>query len=169
MLRRGGAREDRARELELNILEGRYAELRMLFYVGKDVFRWMEQCMDHCERSEALDARHLSEQSFAHLLVKQTPHEVTEKLKSWGVVEYARIFSRGIGLYVQFTEPPPREILNEDYLRNYYRFADYAHNCWRDMRKYPVLPEEQFPFSLYASGEYTKMLEEQWRRSGGLE
>ena len=28
---------------------------------------------------------------------------------------------------------------------------------------YLVLPVEQFPFTLFASGEYAKMLEEQWR------
>ncbi len=42
-------------ELERHVLEGRYAELRMLFYVGKDVFRWVDQCMDACTRDPALN------------------------------------------------------------------------------------------------------------------
>jgi hypothetical protein len=30
------------------------------------------------------------------------------------------------------------------------------------MKKHPVINPAQFPFTLYASGEYTKILEEQW-------
>jgi hypothetical protein len=30
------------------------------------------------------------------------------------------------------------------------------------MKKHPVVNAAQFPFTLYASGEYTKILEEQW-------
>jgi hypothetical protein len=30
------------------------------------------------------------------------------------------------------------------------------------MKKHQVLKPPQFPFTLYASGEYTKILEEQW-------
>ena len=30
-------------ELELRLLDGRYCELRMLFYVGRDLMRWIEQ------------------------------------------------------------------------------------------------------------------------------
>ena len=30
--------------------EGRYQEIRMLFYVGRDILRWIEQCVDHVSR-----------------------------------------------------------------------------------------------------------------------
>ncbi|MBM3768079.1 MAG: hypothetical protein FJW32_22070, partial [Acidobacteria bacterium] len=33
-------------ELDRRLLEGRYCEIRMLYYVGKDLVRWVEQCMD---------------------------------------------------------------------------------------------------------------------------
>ncbi len=165
LMKEGSTRDGRQRELELHVLEGRYAELRMLFYVGKDVFRWIDQCVDTCGRSPELSGLGISEASFSHLLIKQTPVDVGEKLKSWGVIEYARIFARSIGIYNQFGEPPPQDMLQPEYLRSYYRYADYAYTCWRDAKKYPVLPEQQFPFTLYASGEYTKMLEEQWKES----
>src|SRR6201986_3961678 len=32
--------------LDRSLLRGRYAELRMLFYVGKDLIRWLEQCTE---------------------------------------------------------------------------------------------------------------------------
>jgi hypothetical protein len=124
--------------------------------------RWLEQCVDACARSTDLGERSLGAQSFAHLLIQQTPADVAAKLRSWGVVEFARIFSRSIGIHTQFKEPPPREMLQADYLRQYYQFADYAYTCWRDTKKHPVLNPAQFPFTLYASGEYTKILEEQW-------
>ena len=163
LMKEGSTSDEKQKELERHVLEGRYAELRMLFYVGKDVYRWIEQCMDACRRSEELDATELAEQSFAHLLIKQTPGDVAEKLQSWGVVEYPRIFARSIGLYMQFRQPPSSQLLQADYLRSYFRYADYAYTCWRDSKPYAILPQPQFPFPLYASGEYTKLLEEEWK------
>lgn len=163
MLREGGA-EDAA--LEQQVLEGRFTELRMVFYVGKDVRRWMDQCLDYCARQPELAARRIPRQSFAKLLIEQTPADVAEKLRNWGVIEYSRIFSRSIGIYNQFREPPGIEELQTDYLRYYYRYADYAYSAWQDMRKAPKLDVEDFPFTLYASGEYARMLEDQWNEAG---
>ena len=164
LLKQGAVEGDQA-ELDRQLLEGRYAEVRMLFYVGKDIFRWMDQCLDTCGREPGLSGVGLHQQSFAQLLVKHTPDDVEEKLKSWGVVEYVRIFSRSIGIYSQFREPPTRELLQNNYLRHYYRYADYAFASWRDIRRSSELPAENFPFTLYASGEYTRMLEQQWEES----
>ncbi len=165
ILEDGAVTPEENSELERQLIEGRFTEFRMLFYVGKDVFRWLDQCVDACARSPEMHVRDLLPQSFAHLLIKQTPAEVAAKLRSWGVVEYARIFSRSIGIYSQFRDPPSREMLQASYLLHYYQFADYAFTCWSDMREHPILAQEQFPFTLYASGEYTKILEEQWNDS----
>jgi hypothetical protein len=149
--------------LDDQVLDGRFTEMRMLFYVGKDVCRWLEQCVDYCGRAPELEGMDLPAQSFAQLLIEQTPADVAAKLRGWGVVEYARIFSRSIGLYNQFREPPAAGILQPSYLRSYHRYADFAYAAWRELRKSARLPVEQFPFTLFASGEYAKMLEEQWR------
>ena len=149
--------------LEDQVLEGRFTEMRMLFYVGKDVCRWLEQCVDYCARAPELEDVQLNAQSFAQLLIEQTPADVAAKLRGWGVVEYARIFSRSIGLFNQFREPPDAGILQPSYLRSYHRYADYAYAAWRDLKKGVPLQVEQFPFTLYASGEYAKMLEDEWR------
>src|SRR5438128_420196 len=37
-------------DLDRTLLDGRYSEMRMLFYVGRDVNRWIEQCMDCVQR-----------------------------------------------------------------------------------------------------------------------
>src|SRR5262249_45813859 len=41
-------------DLDRALLEGRYQEIRMLFYVGRDLMRWIEQCVEHCGRQEHL-------------------------------------------------------------------------------------------------------------------
>lgn len=162
LLREGGE-EDAA--LEQQVLEGRFTELRMVFYVGKDVRRWLDQCVDYCGRQPQLAAKRIPRQSFAKLLIEQTPPDVAEKLRSWGVVEFSRIFSRSIGIYNQFREPPKIETLQADYLRYYYRYADYAYAAWQEMRKAVELDADRFLFTLYASGEYARMLEDQWNEA----
>ena len=37
-------------ELKRRLLSGRYSEIRMLFFLGKDVFRWLDQCVEWVER-----------------------------------------------------------------------------------------------------------------------
>ena len=90
-LKEGGLGEDD--ELQRRLLEGRFTEFRMLFYVGKDVCRWLEQCVDTCSRSDGIGGS-IPAQSFAQLLIEQTPEEAAAKLRDWGVIEYSRIFSR---------------------------------------------------------------------------
>lgn len=162
-LRNDGAASEPGGEIEQRLLDGRFTELRMLFYVGKDVQRWIEQCVEACERVPELEGRLILPQTFAQMLIEQTPADVEEKLRSWGVIEYARIFSRAIGIYNQFREPPDIAILQADYLRYYYRYADYAYSAWRDLRSAPILAQSSFPFTLFASGEYARILEEQWK------
>ncbi len=152
----------KAEQLRERLLDGRYAEVRMLYFVGKDLFRWMEQCVDFCSRADDLRERGLAAQSFAEFLITRAPSDVDAKLRRWGVTDYARIFARSIGLHLQFALPPARQLLAPDYLRSYYRFTDYAYNCWKEGIQFPTLSPEEFTFELYASGEYSKLLEEQW-------
>ena len=151
-----------AEQLRQRLLAGRYAELRMLFFVGKDVVRWLGHCVDYARRSNDLRELGLVEQSFAEFLISQTPSDVEAKLRRWGVTDFARIFARAIGIQAQFSEPPPQELLSAEYLHRYYRFADYAYSCWKDGAQFSAVSAGDFSFSLYASGEYSRMLEEQW-------
>ncbi len=160
-----GAPKKEKDALERQMIEGRFTEFRMLFYVGKDICRWLDQCVDTCGRDPELANLRLPGQSFARLLIEQTPDDVATKLRGWGVVEYARIFSRSIGIFTQFRLPPSPEMLQARYLRHYYRYADYAYTAWRDVDKGPELQYANFPFALFASGEYTRKLEEEWRES----
>lgn len=148
--------------LRRRLLAGRHAEIRMLFFVGKDVARWIEQCLECTLRDPALESADLAPQSFAGLLTSKPPQAVKEKLVRWGVVDYASVFARAIGLNAMFAEPPAIESLTEEFLRNYHRYADAVFRCYMEIRPYRAVTAANFPFELYASGEYSRMLETQW-------
>src|SRR5712671_1458079 len=83
------------------MLAGRYQEVRMLLFLGKDIFRWLRQCVEHVESSNAADAG-IVEQSFAALVVENPPDSVRLKLENWGVTDRRAVFSRAIGIYSIF-------------------------------------------------------------------
>jgi hypothetical protein len=151
--------------LKRRLMTGRYGEIRMLFYLGKDVFRWLEQCMEWAERIAELKDANLHAQSFAGLLTASPPQEVREKLVRWGVVDFISIFSRAIGLNALFAEPPPFECLSEEFLRSYHRYADYMHQCYVASEAHLAIAPKNFRFELYASGEYSRLLEAEWGTS----
>jgi len=149
-------------ELEQRLLDGRYCELRMLFYVGRDLTRWIEQCLDYAESEPAIRVKGYKFQSFAQMLVDQTPAKVVTKLKQWGVADYKAIFMRAIGLNCMLAEVPGREMLTEEFVRHYYRYSDHLYMCRQHATVFAEIAAGEFEFELYASGEYARMLEKQW-------
>lgn len=153
-------------DLERRMLDGRYCEIKMLYYVGKDVRRWIEQCVEFADGLPQFHGKPVHWQSFAAMLIQQTPEPVRAKLKKWGVADYAAIFCRGLGLTAVFAEAPERRILSDDFLRNYHRFADQAFRCAFDSEPSADLKDSGLSFELYASGEYAMMLEREWNSDG---
>lgn len=153
-------------DLERALLEGRYQEIRMLFYVGKDVLRWIEQCMEHVSRDPELRTSAFQPQSFAAYLVQNPPAEVVSKLKKWGVSNHKSIFSRALGLNVILADMPSQEMFAPDFLRHYHRYADQMFHC--HLGQTPFADPEQlgFEFEIFASGEYSRMLERGWAEQG---
>jgi len=150
-------------ELRRRLLNGRYGELRMLYFLGKDVMRWVEQCLEWSGRvPELAGPGDLRPQSFAGLLTANPPDRVRDKLVRWGVADYVSIFARAIGMNAVFAEPPGSEQLSEEFLRNYHRYADYMYRCYMDSQPHRTIDTTHFHFELYASGEYSRMLESQW-------
>ncbi len=149
-------------QLQKTLLEGRYSELCMLFYVGKDVQRWIDQCMDAVGRTEGRAPAGITAQSFASLLIQHTPPEVVEKLKKWSVNDFKAIFSRGLGLNSMFADVPARAGLSDEFVRSYFRYADQLFFAWQSTAVYTQLNPAQYRFDLYSSGEYSKILEQQW-------
>ena len=156
---------DKSAEEELalrrRVLAGRYQEVRMLLFLGKDIFRWMHQCVEHVRSPDVADER-MNERSFAALLVEDPPASVAQKLEGWGVTDRRAVFSRAIGIHSLFQEPPPARSLSPIFLQNYHRYADHAYICYQHSRPFLPLDAAVFPFELYASEEYARLLSDKW-------
>lgn len=150
-------------ELVRRMVTGRYQELRMLIFLGKDLRRWSQQCVDHYQREEGHDKR-INEQSFSELVVESPPEPVKDKLVKWGVTDRKSIFARAIGLHSIFEDPPPVENFTLSYLENYHRYADYAYICHQHLRPFLTLKPADHWFEIYASEEYARKLSEEWER-----
>jgi hypothetical protein len=149
-------------ELKRRLLAGRCGEARMLFYLGKDVFRWLGQCTEWAAGIDELRPLELAEQSFARLLTANPPAGVRDKLTQWGVTDYVSIFSRAIAFQAVFELPPSLDGFTAEFLRNYNRYADAIFRAWLDSLPSPAITGVNFRFDLYASGEYSKLLESEW-------
>ncbi len=149
-------------DVERTLLEGRFCEIRMLFYVGKDLLRWIEQCLELVERTPELAGTGIKYQSFAAYLVGHTPEAVQAKLKKWGVSDYRAIFSRALGLSAVFGEVPQRETLTDEFIRHYYRYADQLFQIRQGEAVFTDISELGFELEIFASGEYSRMLEREW-------
>lgn len=151
-----------AEELERKVLDGRYCEVRMLYYVGLDVLRWVDQCMEMVERNKEMFPADVDRQSFIDLLVQNPPGMVQHKLRKWGVADFRAIFTRAIGLNTLFAKVPPRDVLSDEFLRNYFRYADQIYASVQSHRPHGRIEGAQITFELFSSGEYSRMLERQW-------
>src|ERR1700679_2408695 len=59
-------------EIQQRVILGRYQEVRMLLFLGKDIFRWIDQCMDQMSRSGDIGLR-IQAQCFSALIVENPP------------------------------------------------------------------------------------------------
>jgi hypothetical protein len=149
-------------ELERLVLAGRYQEIRMLFFLGKDVLRWVEQCTDFALRDPLLKDRGIREQSFSGLLVECPPKDLTAKLLAWGVTDGRGVFSRAIGINAIFTGPPEMDLLSTMFLQTYHRYADHLFACYQNMMPFTMLDPEKFLFDIFASDDYARKLAQGW-------
>src|SRR5436190_23751396 len=60
-------------ELQQILLDGRYCEIRMLYYVGKDLVRWIDQSAEFVSREAELNSSGIMWQSFSELVVEDPP------------------------------------------------------------------------------------------------
>lgn len=148
--------------LEKRVVDGRLCEVKMLYYVGLDLNRWLDQCAEVVAGEEYLKNSALSKGSFASLLVSSVPENVHSKLNAWGVADYKLLFSRALGLNAIFACPPESNIAQSGFLLDYHRYADASFRCWRDNQAGIEASPDDFAFELYASGEYSHLLEEEW-------
>jgi hypothetical protein len=140
------------------LLRARYTEFRMLSLAGKDVMRWIAQCMDFAGRDELLANAGIRPQSFADLLVNRTPPGVAARFEKWGVTDYRRVLSRAIGVNAVFPNPPDFGVISVGFLEEYYVYADSLFACYRGLTPFTLLDPAAFGFALYTSDEYMSTL-----------
>jgi hypothetical protein len=140
-------------------MELRCIELKMLVCLGKDLNRWLEQCLEFAAADPELAG--LCEGDLMDLLVENPPEAVGRKMQTWGVADFRRIFARALGLTAVFPAPPSREQLRESFVRD---FSVYADSLYRARRQSVPTGKDSFSlrFEVYASGEYARMLEKSW-------
>ena len=148
-------------DLTRKVLDGRYCELKMLCYIGKDLTRWIEQCLEFAQRNQADFPAEVNERSFAALL-ENPPQAVRDKLRGWGVMDYRSIFVRALGLNVLFSRPPELDALGAEFVQEFYTYADRVFLLRQQQAPFARLSPDRFCFDLYASGEYSQMLERSW-------
>ncbi|HTQ53344.1 MAG TPA: hypothetical protein VMI94_02725 [Bryobacteraceae bacterium] len=156
LYRNGMAESDLEKE---PLLRGRYTEFRMLCLVGKDVMRWIGQCMDFAGRDEVLAHAGIVPQNFADLLVHSTPAAVGARFESWGVAGYRQVLSRAIGVGAVFPDPPAYGTVSANFLEQYYAYADHFFACYLSLSAFTPFDPDRFQFSLYTSDEYLSTLE----------
>lgn len=149
-------------ELDQALLQGRYSEVVMLYYVGKDLLRWIDQCLEFVARQPGLSAKGICYQSFAALLVDHAPASAEAKLRRWGVSDYRAIFRRALALNALWAAAPERALLADEFIRNYYHYADQLFLSRQSQVKFTPLGDLDLEFEVFASGEYSRMLEREW-------
>ena len=151
-------------ELEQKVLRGRYQEIRMLLFLGKDLCRWVDQSLEFLSGQSDFDPR-ITAQTLALLAVEAPPPRVREKLERWGVADRKTVFARAIGIHGLFEMPPALESLSPVFLTNYHRYADHAWMCFQNLRPFHAVDASQFQFELFASEEYAQKLSAQWEKA----
>ena len=56
-------------------------------------------------------------------------------------------------------------MLSDEFIRNYYRYADQMFVCRQSQAQFADITDRGFDFEIYASGEYSRMLEREWADS----
>jgi hypothetical protein len=146
------------------VLRARLQEIRMLYFLGKDLQRWIEQSVDFVERTPALRVKAIRAQSFSALLVENPPASISAKLQNWGVTDQRSVFSRALGVISALASPPTEETFSPLFLNRYHRFLDYLYVCYQNLEPFTELDPRNFSVEMYASAEYSQLLEDQWTR-----
>jgi len=147
--------------LQRKLLLAKYCEIRMLCCIGKDLTRWIEQCLDYAARRQELREAGIGFHSFATLLVETPPAAITDKFLSWGVRDFQGIFARAIGLSSIFAELPGLGILSDQFLRDYYGITHQLYISSQRASRFLKLDPAEWMFDVFTSGEYIKIIERQ--------
>ncbi len=137
----------------------------MLCFLGKDLDRWVGQCLEMAPGGP--DLQGVKEASYISMLLFDPPESVTRKMHEWGIGRYQIVFSRALGLNLVYPFPPVAQALSESLLRNFHIYADTLFDLRLKMGAGEELHGQECQFEIYASNEYSKLLERSWREPPG--
>jgi hypothetical protein len=146
------------------VLRARLQEIRMLYFLGKDLTRWVDQCVDFVDRTPQLRHKGIRGQSFAAFLVENPPDSISGKLQTWGVTDQRSVFTRALGITSALEDAPTADTFTPLFLTRYHRFLDYFYVCYQNLEAFTELSPVNFGVEMYASAEYSQMLEDQWAK-----
>jgi hypothetical protein len=149
-------------EWRRRLLDCRYCEVRILFFLGRDLGRWVGQCAEIAERDLELSNFGVRKESFAHLLVSDPPQAIAEKMLWWGVRDCGAVFRHALGLSIAFETLPASEVLAEEFLCHHRRYAGALFETSQGAADFALIRGLNFHFELYASVEYARLLEAEW-------
>jgi len=69
---------------------------------------------------------------------------------------------RALGMNTLLASAPARHSLSDEFVRNYYRYADQLFVSRQNQIPFTGIEDMGFEFEIFASGEYSKMLEREW-------
>ena len=149
-------------EPALRLLKARYAEIRMLCFIGKDLNRWIGTCREFLSQNPDPSAQAISESNLIALLLLSTPDAVRSKLTAWGVQNFESVFSRALGLSYIFCHAPDPETLAVNFIENFREYADLLYRFRADAPGPGVPVNVRLEFDLFASKEYLASFEKDW-------
>ena len=144
------------------LLDCRHCEVRILFYLGKDLTRWTGQCAEMADRDRELRDAGVREASFARLLAQDPPRALVEKMVRWGIPDCRAAFRQALGLSTLFRSLPAQEVLAEEFLCHYRRYAEAVYEASQHAGGFALIENVNFRFEMFASAEYVRLLEAQW-------
>ncbi len=164
-------------DLDRSLLDGRYSEMRMLYYVGKDLMRWIEQCLEFVAHNRAELPSGIAYQSFAALLIQGIGHRVSKLCRaadSGSARQYrsqaAEVGRGGLQVHLharaRITMPFRQRPGSGNSLRRLcaellqIRRSDVLRQARE--RDFTPLATKDCGFELYSSGEYSRLLERAW-------
>ena len=138
-------------------LKSRYAELCMLCSIGRDLNQWISECLEGAQPADGVTAS-----SYISLLLFDAPRNVKTKMADWGVPYYQTIFSRALGLNLVYPLAPAPDAISESLLESFHVYADSLFDLRLHMSPGAELHGQDYTFDIFASHEYTQLLESEW-------
>jgi hypothetical protein len=114
------------------------------------------------ERDRELSGAAVREASFARLLAQNPPETLVEKMVRWGIPDCRAAFRQAQGLRTLFRSLPAQEVLGEEFLSQYRRYAEAMYEASQQAGSFATIDNFSFRFEMYASAEYVRLLEAQW-------